>query len=499
MKYELALIGLAAAVSAREMHDTTKYWKAKAKREVPQEQSHLQILRDADTALKLNNPLEIVDSVFGLLGNAAAATGAPNVQNLDCLQQIIADQAFTNAKAAGDLKLQAAAILYRSLEKNTLQVGLASPACNEQAVNPEIAAIQQHQDPASPEASGNADIELAVAIQLASIGEDPIRALESATFAPGQLGDPTAAGNTCNDDADPGQGCIFTLNLLTPAVDEAQIQAAVAGAGGVANNAGAGAAAGNAGAAADAGKFFVHFLFLCGITNLTGIKQTACAASGNAGAAAGNAGAAAAGNAGNAQAGAGNAGNAATATVNVQAFNGDLGGPPPAVQSTTGAARPFEVNGATFLNAGAAIQRSCAVQKNACSNAANSGQIDGGTGQCDAQEAECLAANARRRRRAEVRRRQDAGAFGSCGSPAIQFAPNLDGRQQNSFQNVNNADFNHGSALNIKIIAEFTCNRLESSCKADAEVVAACEQGTAAAGNAQGQAAADAFNAALGV
>ena len=39
----------------------------------------------------MNNPLGIVDAVFGLLGNAAAAGGAGKVTNLDCLQQIIAD------------------------------------------------------------------------------------------------------------------------------------------------------------------------------------------------------------------------------------------------------------------------------------------------------------------------------------------------------------------------------------------------------------------------
>ena len=56
-----------------------------------------------------------------------------------------------------------------------------------------------------------------------------------------QIGDPTAAGNTC-DDANDANGCIFTLNLLTPAVTEAEITAAVAGI-----SAGAGAAAGGAG------------------------------------------------------------------------------------------------------------------------------------------------------------------------------------------------------------------------------------------------------------
>ena len=199
---------------------------------------------------------------------------------------------------------------------------------------------------------------------------------------------------------------------------------------------------------------------------------------------------------------------AADGSQNVQAFDGALGGAAPAVVFTDGADRPFEVNGATFLNAGAALQRSCAVQKNACANAANAGQIEGGTQQCDAQEAECLAANARkikaRRLRLRARtsnkaRRQSALDFGECGSPAIQFAAGLDGRQEESFQNVNRADFSQGSALNIGIITSFTCNQLASACDAPEETLQACDAGAAAAQGAQGQAAADAFNAALGV
>ncbi|KAK4213478.1 hypothetical protein QBC37DRAFT_171973 [Rhypophila decipiens] len=453
MKYETALVALAGMASAREMSLAARKM---AKREVPQEHSHEQILVDTNTLLQLDNPLEIQDSVFALLGNAAAATGAPNVDNLDCLQQIVADQAFTNAKAAGDIDGQITAILFRAIERNTGSVGLASVLCNQTAVNPEIAAITQHQDPASPEAAGNADIELEVARQIAALGGDPLLALNSATFPPGEIGDPTGAGNTCNELDDP-VGCIFTLNLLTPAVSKDDILAAVA-------DVAAGGAA-DAGAAVD--------------------KAAECAAPA----------------AGNANAG---AAKAATGTVNVQTFTGDLGGPAPPVESSANE-RPFSVNGATFLNQGAAIQRSCAVQKNACANAANSGALDGGTAQCDAQEAACLsAANAKVRRSVKVRtsskaRRQNGLDFGSCGSPAIQFAEGLDGRQEASFQSTNNVDFNHGSALNIKIIADFTCQRLSDSCKADEATVQACQAGASAAAGASGQAAADAFNSALGV
>jgi hypothetical protein len=118
---------------------------------------------------------------------------------LDCLQQTIADQAFTNAKAAGDVQGMTDALIYRTLERNTGSVGLASVACSGvQAVNPEIAALQQHQDPASSGAAAtNKQIALDLATQIASIGGDPQAAINSGTFAPGQVGDPTGAGNTC--------------------------------------------------------------------------------------------------------------------------------------------------------------------------------------------------------------------------------------------------------------------------------------------------------------
>lgn len=81
---------------------------------------------------------QLTSSVFGLLGNAAAAAGAGSITNLDCLQQATADQAFTNAKAAGDVDGMTAALVYRSIERNTGKVGLKSVTCTEVAKNPEI-------------------------------------------------------------------------------------------------------------------------------------------------------------------------------------------------------------------------------------------------------------------------------------------------------------------------------------------------------------------------
>jgi hypothetical protein len=60
------------------------------------------------------------------------------------LQQAAADQAFTNAKADGDTQGMVDALIFRALERNSGAVGQTSAACTSiQAVNPEIAAIQQ--------------------------------------------------------------------------------------------------------------------------------------------------------------------------------------------------------------------------------------------------------------------------------------------------------------------------------------------------------------------
>ena len=55
-------------------------FSAPVRREVPQEHSHEPILTKVRTSLNLNNPDKIVDPVFALLGNAAAAAGAGDIQ-----------------------------------------------------------------------------------------------------------------------------------------------------------------------------------------------------------------------------------------------------------------------------------------------------------------------------------------------------------------------------------------------------------------------------------
>jgi hypothetical protein len=212
------------------------------KREVPQEHSHRNIILQVNKALNVNNPGGFGDPIFGLLGAKAAADGAGNLADPDCLQQAIADQAFTNAKAANDVDGMTAAMIYRALERNTGSIGLASVPCQSvKAVNPEIAALQQHQDPAGNGAQAlNKKITTLLATQIAAIGGDATLANEASTFAPGQLNDSTAAGNTCDDDKDDA-GCINSQKLRVDDLTAAEIQAAAGGAA-----AGGAAAGGNA-------------------------------------------------------------------------------------------------------------------------------------------------------------------------------------------------------------------------------------------------------------
>jgi len=122
-----------------------------------------------------------------------------------------------------------AALIYRALERNSGTVGQTSALCTSiTPVNPEIAAVSQHQDPASDNAASvNKGIALALAVQIANIGGNPLDALESGTFAPGEIGDPTGAGNTC-DVVNDSVGCIFTQNLLVEDASEDEVNTAVA-------------------------------------------------------------------------------------------------------------------------------------------------------------------------------------------------------------------------------------------------------------------------------
>ncbi|KAJ2935146.1 hypothetical protein H1R20_g1946, partial [Candolleomyces eurysporus] len=343
---------------------------APVRREVPQEHSHEKFLRSVQALLGLDNPDGIVDSVFGLLGNAAAATGAGNIADANCLQQATADRAFTNAKAAGNVQGQVDALIYRALERNSLQVGATTEPCTTiQAVNPEIAAIQQHQDPASPNAAAvNKAIALELARQIKSVGGNPLDALLAGTFAPGDLNDATARGNSCNviDDA---EGCIFTQNLLIPDATEEEILAAVGDAAAATTTAAAETATTTA---ADAGA-------TCAPPRTVTVTVAPAATA-------------------TATEGATTASSTATASAgsNLQRFSGALAGQAAPIVIIGG--RGFQVEGSdSFLNIGAALGRSCDIQHNRCANVANSaaGRSQGlSVGQCDEQNNACRAANA---------------------------------------------------------------------------------------------------------
>ncbi|KAK3946011.1 hypothetical protein QBC46DRAFT_64192 [Diplogelasinospora grovesii] len=179
----------------------------------------------------------------------------------------------------------------------------------------------------------------------------------------------------------------------------------------------------------------------------------------------------------------------AAAGVNVQSFAGSLGGPPPPVISSAGD-RPFSVDGNTFVGLDAALGRSCDVQHNACANAANKGELEGGVGQCDQQSTECRQSSSKRRKR-EL-------SLGECTDPTILFQKS-DDRNETAFIAANQNDFNHGSALNIGVIADFICQRLASPCQAGEEVQKTCSSASAAAvATDQDQKAADVFNGILG-
>ncbi|KAK0201892.1 hypothetical protein DFS33DRAFT_1350792 [Desarmillaria ectypa] len=343
------------------------------RREVPQEHSHEQFLTTVRASLALDNPNNIQDPVFGLLGNAAAITGAGNIADATCLQQATADQAFTNAKTTGDVNGMVAALIYRALERNSGSVGATTAACTSiQAVNPEIAAIQQHQDPASDNAAAvNKAIVLELAKQIAAVGGDPQDALKSGTFAPGQIGDPTASGNTC-DDANDATGCIFTQNLLVEDATANEIDAAVAGG----NTSGATNNSSNSNASGAASS----------VDSTTATADATCASAATVTVTAGSGSAATAFVAAVATSSA-----AATTGSNLQTFTGALGGA--AAPAVTAGGRGFVVEGSDdFLNVGAALGRSCDIQHNACANVANSGGAGFSVSDCDAQTTKCKAA-----------------------------------------------------------------------------------------------------------
>jgi hypothetical protein len=81
---------------------------------------------------------------------------------------------------------------------------------------------------------------------------------------------------------------------------------------------------------------------------------------------------------------------ASPSSTAVPVSSGDLGGTAPPVLHSGKKDRPFCVEGNTFVNSGAAVQRACDIQFNRCANAVNGGRLRGKTVQdCEAQKAGC--------------------------------------------------------------------------------------------------------------
>ncbi|KAL3427335.1 hypothetical protein PVAG01_00844 [Phlyctema vagabunda] len=410
MKYEtasilLAFFGLATAVPMPEAKNKFNVPTFKIRgREVPQEHSHEKFLVSVNTNLKLDNPDNIQDAVFGLLGNAAAAAGQGSITNTDCLKKETADRAFTNAKAAGDVDGMVGALAYAALERNTGGVGTASVICTDTMVNPEIQAIDAHQDPASADAAAvNKAIVLELAKQIKSVGGDPQVALETGTFAPGDLSDTTGAGNSCDDANDP-VGCIYTQNLLVEDATAAEIDAAASGAtvstgGAAADNSTVSApAAGNSSTDASCTSIVTMTMTVdapAAATDATTADGEACApdvtSTVTVDAPAATTAAATSAAATSAAATAVATG-AATSDSTDAASGSAVGGvEAPEIKDSGNADRPFEVNGNTFVNESAAKQRACDVQFNACANASR-GATDFSFDDCSAQKTTCDAA-----------------------------------------------------------------------------------------------------------
>ncbi|QRV86581.1 hypothetical protein RhiJN_14599 [Ceratobasidium sp. AG-Ba] len=355
--------------------------------------AHEAILRATNAALKLDNPDNIQDAVFGLLGNAAASKGQGKITDTDCLQTATADRAFTNAKAKNDVAGMTAALQFRAIERNTGAVGLKSVICTSfKPVNPEIAALTQHQDPASDGAAAtNKAIVLELAKQIASIGGNPLDALQTGTFQPGQKTDTTGKGNTCDDANDP-VGCIISQKLIVFDATEDEINAAVSGVSAGGNNGSGNLGDANTGTDCTAVPVTITVTASPTATAAPTEVATSDAAEATTTSTVDDT------SSSEASSTSTSAPPAETSPVsgggsggNLQAFSGSLGGvTAPAV---TANGNQFAVAGnSNFNNLKSALVRSCDVQNNQCANASNAaGQSKTfSVSDCNAQQAQCI-------------------------------------------------------------------------------------------------------------
>ncbi|CAL1716113.1 unnamed protein product [Somion occarium] len=92
----------------------------------------------------------------------------------------------------------------------------------------------------------------------------------------------------------------------------------------------------------------------------------------------------------------------------------------------------------------------------------------------------------------------DIGDFGSCSVPRIEFGVGFDNRKETSFEPTS---YDHGSAQNVDIIAQFICDTLVNKCGADQTAKDTCAKAQAAADTVTAKTGgqADAFNAVFGI
>ena len=123
----------------------------------------------------------------------------------ECLQQNLADACLTSAKNSGNNKNDlAACIQYRALERNQNGVGKTTILCTQTPKNSELVGLVQHQDAASQGGiANNKQVEIKVGQILAGFGFSADQAanlaLQTSTFAPGDVNDSTGRGNSCDN------------------------------------------------------------------------------------------------------------------------------------------------------------------------------------------------------------------------------------------------------------------------------------------------------------
>ncbi|KAK8234857.1 hypothetical protein IWZ00DRAFT_122984 [Phyllosticta capitalensis] len=445
----LLLLILSSAAWARPLY----------RRQVPVDPSYGQILSSVNKQLKVSNPDGIRDAMFGLLVRNQASVGQGSVMDTNCLQQITADRAFTNAKAAGDVNGMTDALVYRALERNTGGFGQPSNACtSSKAVNPEIEAITQHQDPAMPGAIDmNRFITLQLAKQITAVGGDPQNALKGGSYGVTSRDIQDAAGAANGANPTPAGQNPAAAGAAPPSPMGTPPAGGPMAAGGLMPPPPPPMGTPPAGGPMAAGGMMPPPPPPLGAPpppppppGGAGSDPMAAGAGGNmppppppppmgTKPAAGGPGAA-----------------------------GMMPPPPPPMNGQGAGQAGGQGNGAGGAQA--------AGQGNGQGNDAGNGQAGAAQGQGAIKKPD----------------------LGKATDPTIEGGTGFDGREEFAFQPKNKAEFDHGSAADLKIVTEFICDRLNDKYEAPDATVQQCRNASTAAQKRGGKAAATAFNTAMG-